>query len=63
MNIRGTIFCLLTFFYFLVFLLFICYEIWFIVLHGMLAPRSNIGDGTLLSRIFSMVKMIMVWNG
>ncbi len=44
------------------FLLFAGYEIWF-VFHGMLAPRSSIGNGTLLLGFFLMLKMRMVWNG
>jgi hypothetical protein len=31
-----------------VFLLFACYGIWDVVLHGMLVPRSNVHGGTLL---------------
>jgi len=45
-----------------VFLLFTSYDIWFVI-HGMLAPRSNIGNGTLLLGFSFMLKMRMVWNG
>jgi len=62
MNIKGVVFFPLTFFYFQVFLLFVRYEIWF-VLHEMLAPRSNIGNGTLFFGFSFMLKMWMVWNG
>jgi hypothetical protein len=33
---------------FYVFLLFIGYGIWGVVLHGVLAPRLDVGGGTLL---------------
>jgi hypothetical protein len=34
------------------FLLFACYGIWCVVLHGMLVPGSEVGGGTLLLRFF-----------
>jgi hypothetical protein len=33
-------------------LLFVGYEIWCVVLHGMLTPISKAGGGTLLPRFF-----------
>ncbi len=63
MNIRGAKFWLLMFFYFLVFLLFIGYEVCFVVLHGVSAPKSRIGDGVLLLGFSFMLKMKMVQDG
>jgi hypothetical protein len=51
------------FLFFLCFLLFVGYEVWFVVLHGVLAPRSRIGDGALLPRFSFMLEMRMVQNG
>jgi len=63
MNIRGAKFCLLMFFYFLVFLLFIGYEVCFVVLLGMSASKSRIGDGALLPGFSFMLKLKMVQDG
>jgi hypothetical protein len=34
---------------------FVSYGIWHVVLHGMLAPRSKVGDGTLFPGFFLLV--------
>ncbi len=47
-HFRGVTFCFLMSLPFDVFLLFACYGIWDVVLHGMLVPRSNVHGGTLL---------------
>jgi len=44
------------FFYFIVFLLFIGYEVCFVVLRGVSTPKSRIGDGTLLLGFSFMLK-------
>jgi len=41
-----------------VFLLFIGCEICFVVLHGVAAPKSRIGDGTVRLGFFFMLKMV-----
>jgi len=46
-HFRGVAFCFSMSLLFYMFLLFACYGIWGVVFHGMLAPRSNIGGGTL----------------
>jgi hypothetical protein len=33
--------------YFLMFLLFASYGVWFVVFHGVLAPKSEVGGGAL----------------
>jgi hypothetical protein len=43
-------------FYFSYVLLFSGYEHWFVVLHGVLMFRSNVGDGALFSWFFGCVK-------
>jgi hypothetical protein len=51
MNFRRVAFCFLMslLFYFLVFLLFSSYGVWFVALHGVLAPKSEVGGGALFS--------------
>jgi hypothetical protein len=48
-HFRGVAFC------FLMFLLFACYGIWGVVLHGMLTSILDIGGGTLLLGFFCLV--------
>jgi hypothetical protein len=45
---REAAFCFLMSLVFFVFLLFVGYGIWGVFFHVMLAPRSNVGGGTLL---------------
>jgi hypothetical protein len=50
MNFRRVAFCFLIsllFIYFLVFLLFASYGVWFVVLRGVSAPKSEVGGGAL----------------
>jgi hypothetical protein len=54
-DVKGTTFCFLISLLVFVFLLFVGYGIWCVVLHGMLAPRLEVGGGTLLPRFSLLV--------
>jgi hypothetical protein len=49
MSIGGNHAPFLYFFSIFLMLLFLGYEHWFVVLHGVLMLRSNVGDGALFS--------------
>jgi hypothetical protein len=46
---RKSRFFLLLLFYFSYVLVFLGYEHWFVIFHGVLMLRSNVGDGALFS--------------
>jgi len=55
-HVRGAAFCFLMFLLFLCFFFsFASYRIWCVVLHGMSAPKSKVGDGMLLPGFFLLV--------
>jgi hypothetical protein len=49
-HFRRVAFCFLMSLLFFVFLLFVGYEIWGVVFHGTLTPRSDVDGGALLPR-------------